>query len=365
MKDSNPKAGFTILELLVAVTLMVIITGAVSYVFATAKNVFVRADATIQVYQNIRNALDVMDRELSVAEKTHDMDFFIDSGAFLNKHFDAGEQHWGLGNRLDPPDSSYVYAMTIYGREYLGPSGEPSGAGYVSLLSHRCDIIYFQSLTMVAGKQRAALIIYKLDIANPTKPILKKHVLYKKIDLSTSSYTYVEEPSDGTGQDLCLYVTDFKIEYYYDDLFDIVPPDFLCVPASSKQVFCYIGAKRQGAIDASRVFTASSYDSDQTDKFSQITSRDRIYLYDGMPKGADGWDRSNDSDYIIDMIDRDGKITFVSGEPQLPTNISGVNFRVNFRASYLPEALRITLKVIDAKGIAHRTMTRIIKIKTR
>jgi hypothetical protein len=80
-----------------------------------------------------------------------------------------------------------------------------------------------------------------------------------------------------------------------------------------------------------------------------------------MPKGANGWDSSNDSDYVIDMIDKDGKITFESGDPQVPANISGVNFR----AGYLPAALRITLKIIDAKGIARRTLTRIIKIKTR
>lgn len=218
MKDSGLKEGFTILELLVAVTLMVIITGAVSYVFVTAKNIFVQADATIQVYQNARNAFDIMEREFSIAEKTHDMDFFIDSGVTANRHFDTGEQHWGLGNRLDPPDTTYVYAMTIYGREYPDPSGGAFGP-------HRCDIIYFHSLTMVAGKERAALIIYKLDITDPQKPILRKYVLYKKIDPSTSSYTYIEDPPDGTGQDLCLYVTDFKIEYYYDDPFGTVTPD--------------------------------------------------------------------------------------------------------------------------------------------
>jgi type II secretory pathway pseudopilin PulG len=354
MKNSNPAVGFTMLELMVAVTLMVILTGAVSYVFVTAKNVFVQADATIQVYQNAKSAFDVMERELSVAEKTHDMDFFIDSGATANKHFDPGEQHWGLGNRLDPPDTAYVYAMTIYGKEYSDPAG---GA----FRPRRGDIIYFKSLTMVAGKERAALITYRLDITDPRKPILKKYVLYKKIDLPTGSYTYLEEPSDGTGQDLCLYATDFKVEYYYDSPFDILSPDFLSVPVNTKQVFCYIGAKRQGTTDASRAFTASGFDSGQIDKFSQIGARDRVYLYDGMPKGPNGWDSSNDSDHVIDMIDKDGKITFESGEPQVPTNISGVNFR----AGYLPAALRITLKIIDAKGIARRTVTRIIKIKTR
>jgi prepilin-type N-terminal cleavage/methylation domain-containing protein len=351
MKNSNPKAGFTILELLVAVTLMVILTGAVSYVFVTAKNVFVQADATIQVYQNARNAFDMMERELSVAEKTHDMQFFTDSVPG-NKHFDPGEQLPGLGNRLDPPDDSYAYAMTIYGREYPDPGGAAFGP-------HRCDIIYFKSLTTVAGKERAALIIYKLDITSPGKPILKKYTLCKKIDASTSSYTYAEEPPDGTGQDLCLYVTDFKVEYYYDNPFDTRPPDFISVPVNTNQVFCYIGTRGQGTIKAG-VFTASGYDrGDQTDKFSQIAARDKIYLY--RRQETDIWDSSNDSDYVIDMIDTEGKITLVSGEPQVPTNISSVNFR----AGYLPAALRVTLKIIDAKGIARRTMTRIIRTRTR
>jgi prepilin-type N-terminal cleavage/methylation domain-containing protein len=354
MRNSRPVAGFTMLELLIAVTLMAILTSAVGYVFVTAKNLFVQADSTIQIYQNARNALDVMERELSVMEKTHDINFFIDSGVTANKHFDQGEQHWGLGNRLEPPDPSYAYAMTIYGNEYPDP-----GSAY---RPHRADIIYFKSLTMVGGKERSALIIYRLDTADPTKPILKKYVLYKKIDPTTSSYTYIEEPPDGTGQDICLYVSDFEVKYYYDSPLDSLPPDFVSIPVNTKQVFCYIGIMRQGTIDASGAFSASGYTGTRhIDLFAQIGARDRVYLYDGQPKGENGWSSTNDSDYLIDTIDKNGKITFVTAEPPIPKNITGVNFR----AAYLPGALKITLKVMDAKALQRRTITRIIKIKTR
>ncbi|MFH1422878.1 MAG: type II secretion system protein [Planctomycetota bacterium] len=356
----NRKAAFSLVELLVAVTLMVILTSSISYVFITAKNVFVQADSTIQVYQNARNAFDIMESELSVAEKTHDMLFFSDSPAAANKHYDAGvEEFFGIGEKLDPPDSAYAYAMTIYGGEYpdpINPAAKP----------RRCDSIYFKSTTMVAGKSRPAIIIYTLDKRhNQTKPILKKYILYRKETRTTDgrssySYTYSEEPPDGTGQDICLYVSEFKVEYYYDNPYDSTPPDFISVPKGSKKVFCYMGTRKQGSIDANGLFSVSDIDSGIFDKFSQLTARDRIYLFDGMPKSTIGWDNTKDTDYLIETIDNEGKTT-LSGESQMAaSNIASVNFR----AGYLPAALKITIKILDNKGLHPRTITKIIRLKT-
>jgi prepilin-type N-terminal cleavage/methylation domain-containing protein len=87
---SYRNTGVTLIELLVAIALMIILTGSISYVFITSRSVFSQSEATIQVYQNARNAFDIIEREVSIAVKTHDMDYFIDEASTANGHFDAG-----------------------------------------------------------------------------------------------------------------------------------------------------------------------------------------------------------------------------------------------------------------------------------
>jgi type II secretory pathway pseudopilin PulG len=338
--------GVTLVELLVAISLMIILTGSISYVFVTARNVFSRSEATIQVYQNARNAFDVMERELSIAVKTHDMDFFTDEAMTANGHYDSGETFNGL-NVNDPMQdtkSEYAYAMTIYGGEYPDPV-------YSGRQPHRSDMIYFKSLTTVGGKTRSALILYKIDTTEPRKPILKKYVLYRS-DLAGGGL--VQDPEDKSGQDLCLYVTDMKIEYYFDNVFDGNPPGFYEVPVGNNKVFCYMG---QGSSDATGTFTAMSFADPASDNFGQLTARDRIFLY-GPPAP---WGLENSTDYIIDSISTTGELTFSKMGMSVLPNTSGISFR----AGFLPSALRVTLKIIDTKGMQVRTIIRVITVQSK
>lgn len=347
--------GVTLIELLVAVGLMVILTSSISYVFVTARAVFSQSEATIQVYQNARNAFDVLERELSIAVKTHDMDFFTDDVSSANGHFDPGEEVFGLdvenpGQNPDDPSknsSDYAYAMTIYGREYPDPRNP-------SRRPHRSDMIYFKSLSTVGGKTRNALILYKLDTKDPRKPILKKYILYRS-DIAGKGLA--QDPPDGSGQDLCLYVTDMRIEYFFDNVLDTKPPGFFEVPTGQKKTFCYLGSGGQGNVDVNEVFSTTSFDDPFADNFGQLSARDRIFLY-GAPAP---WAQENSTDYIIDSIDTVGNLTFSRMGPRVPANTTGLSFR----AGYLPQALRFTLRIMDTRGLQVRTLTRVVRIQSK
>jgi type II secretory pathway pseudopilin PulG len=352
---SENSRGVTLIELLVAIGLMVMLTGSISFVFVTARDVFTKSEATIQVYQNARNAFDVIERELSIAVKTHDMEFFMDRPESANGHFETNEECFGL--KVDDPGSSsddhaknatdYVYAMTIYGRDYPDPKSP-------GRRPHRSDMIYFKSLTTVGGKTRSALILYKIDTSEPTKPILKKYVLYRSDIVGTG---LAQDPPDKSGQDLCIYVTDVKIEYYFDNVLDAKQPGFFEVEVGKQKTFCYLGTSGQGSTDANGVFTTTGFDDMFADNFGQLSARDKIFLY-GAPVP---WQKENSQDYVIDSITTTGDLTFSKTALGVPVSVSGINFR----SGYLPPALRFTLKIMDTKGMQVRTLTRIIKIQSR
>jgi type II secretory pathway pseudopilin PulG len=348
-------SGVTLIELLVAIALMIILTGSISYVFITSREVFSQSEATIQVYQNARNAFDIIEREVSIAVKTHDMDYFIDDATTANGHFDSGEQCFGL-NVNDPganptkPDKNpaeYAYAMTIYGGEYQDPR-------YPARM-HKSDMLYFKSLTTVGGKTRSALILYRIDRTEPRKPILKKYILYRSDITGTG---FAQDPPEGSGQDLCLYVTDMKIEYYYDYVLDSQPPRFYEVAANATKTFCYSGTSGQGSTDVNGVFSTSDFDDPVSDKFGQLSARDRIFLYGNPPLWRPA---ENCTDYIIDSMTTTGKLTFT--RTGIPVPVSASN--VSFRAGYLPPALRFTLKIMDTRGMQVRTIKRVVKIRSK
>ena len=61
------KRGFTIIELLVASVILVILMGSITAVFLAANRSWTQTEARLQIYQNAREALDRMSRELATA----------------------------------------------------------------------------------------------------------------------------------------------------------------------------------------------------------------------------------------------------------------------------------------------------------
>ena len=129
------------------------------------------------------------------------------------------------------------------------------------------------------------------------------------------------------------------------------------VVAGEKKVFCYMGSSGQGSTDATGIFSTMGFDEVGADNFRQLAARDRIFLF-GAPAP---WKPEDNTDYLIDSIATDGKLTFSRMGMPVPVSMTGINFR----AGYLPSAVRFTLKIMDTKGMQVRTITRVVRIQSR
>ncbi|MCK4519400.1 MAG: prepilin-type N-terminal cleavage/methylation domain-containing protein, partial [Candidatus Omnitrophica bacterium] len=64
------KKGFTLIEVLIASVILVIVMGSMTMVFIEANRAWTQTEAKLQVYQNAREALSRMTRELTCAYKS-------------------------------------------------------------------------------------------------------------------------------------------------------------------------------------------------------------------------------------------------------------------------------------------------------
>ncbi len=75
---ARPSSGFTIVELMVAMALMIILTGVIIFIFAKVRDVTLYTEAQAQVFGNARYAMDQIAQDISSMIKTIDMEPFQD-----------------------------------------------------------------------------------------------------------------------------------------------------------------------------------------------------------------------------------------------------------------------------------------------
>ena len=63
------KNAFTLMELLVAVTLMVILMGSIIFIFTQSQKTFSRSEQAVVMLQNVRSGFDVMERDLATVQR--------------------------------------------------------------------------------------------------------------------------------------------------------------------------------------------------------------------------------------------------------------------------------------------------------
>jgi prepilin-type N-terminal cleavage/methylation domain-containing protein len=80
--DISPRSGFTILEVLVASTVLVILLGIMLTVVDSARNMHRRSMATIKAFREGRQALDVVSTALSQATLNTYLDYVDSSGKY-------------------------------------------------------------------------------------------------------------------------------------------------------------------------------------------------------------------------------------------------------------------------------------------
>ncbi|RME85836.1 MAG: prepilin-type N-terminal cleavage/methylation domain-containing protein, partial [Planctomycetota bacterium] len=225
------KNGFTLVELMIAVALMVILTGSIVFVFTQAQRIYSNTNEAVKVYQQARAAMDTMERDFANVTKSMEMEFWgPDKQDPQTKLFDGhfnpqnGEANLMLAYQytysnpdlakyrnpasyriLDTGTCKFLFAPLIAKGEYTDNS--PWGGGLV----HSADAIYFKAETAIPNKgTRTALIKYGLSVDNTWKraPILMKWVVWLDQTGGTPKIQ-AEAP-----QALCYFVTDMKVEIY-------------------------------------------------------------------------------------------------------------------------------------------------------
>jgi prepilin-type N-terminal cleavage/methylation domain-containing protein len=370
--------GFTLVELLVAITLMVILTGSIVYIFASGQRIFRDSDRQVQIYQTIRMLVDSIEREFPIAVNTHNMEFFTDKSEPKNGQYEPAIDEIMPGQVVfsdlqselgGGPGTSYIASMAIHGEDYSDPKSDEL---------FRCDAIYYRAVTNVKGARRNALICYciETDVRDDEPPIQGSYgtelkcLKDKRYLPVLKRYIIYQDPKDPTAlkyinSDLCTYVLEFKVSYFFHNPDDSTEEaKFIELPAGTTKEFCYRGDGQVSELDGRVRMVYSKFTpapENAADKFSQIAPGDKILLYiDGT---TDDWTEQDNREYIIDAIHRStGIIDFRPGSSP-PISTDGMPIDVKFRAAYLPSCVIMSFKICDESRSIIRHLTRYFKIK--
>ena len=402
------RRGFTLIELLVAMALMTVLTGSVVFIFIQAQEMFVSMDAKVQVYQYARYAFDQMERDLANVVRSRTMEFYNDQPSLgLPGVFDPGEEVpiRGTANRDADPlqgDSIYNYAFTLR---------QPQS--YTDVLKgdlHYRDSIYFKTVTVVDGETSAALVEYAMVDHDRERPRLVKR-LWRVTGIDSSNPLAPRLQINGTPQalareqDLCLYCMDVRFEIFvrnrrrtdpgafYDALALIEPPDdrlgrqvFEATKnywrGNDKMIQCYydefhadtrlpsspspapdfgVFEKTPGNPKAEGLFrTKNNF------TFPMLGEGDKIFLrpVSGTSPKPQAytikafWRKDRSTPWDPSAPAADLRIEF-----EEPVQLgAGSTTEVRYAAGWVPPALRVTLKIKDAKSKEDRSVARVFKV---
>ena len=380
--------AFTLVELLVAISLMLILTGVIVFVFAKTRDVSLDAEANAVVYYNARQAMDQIGRDITRAIKTVDLEPFEDkedsATRMKNAHYDPSlnERVWPSARvpAMDISTMDYIYSMMLFQGSY----DEKVGA---DAIEHASDMVFLKTIASDYGKPREAFISYFLVDTDQKRPILKRR--FQWFDREKQEFN----PDPPREDDVCFFVTDFKIEFYYVDNRDYTgrprkPGIWLTPEAADKlgikdphpdpsvYTFNYHYDERAKidrlASGQGQLIVRPQEGFEVTFKtksdflFPALSPGDRIYIYQARPNKPPGqipW--VIDQDLTIAYIDVTTKRIFFEGRPTLePTQQANPPsiLDCNYRAPYLPPAIRITLRVRDHRADAIRTVQRVFRI---
>ncbi|MCZ6688029.1 MAG: prepilin-type N-terminal cleavage/methylation domain-containing protein [Planctomycetota bacterium] len=381
--DARPSSGFTIVELMVAMALMIILTGVIIFIFAKVRDVTLYTEAQAQVFANARYAMDQIAQDFSGMIKTIDMEPFQDledqNTRMRNSHADPYEDKFDpLGG---PHEERYDYSPTIREGYYT-----KTVRGHKII--HSADKIYFKTIATEKGRPVEGFVNYYLDEVDQERPILRRR--FQWFDRERKVFL----PDPARLDDVCYFVTDFKIEFYYVPYRGksnerqgagmwlspikahergIRDPD----PRAETFVFNYhfddrlragldLEASGRGKLNVNpRDGYRATFTTTSKFPFPQLVPGDRIFIYEQVPKKPPGqipW--IVDQELTIAEIGPSGVIYFVErvivkpeGNDTPPPVLS-----CNYRAGFLPSALRVTIQIKDHRAEAIRTISRVFRV---
>jgi hypothetical protein len=345
----------------------VILTGSVVFIFMHAQTIFAATDAKLQVHQYARHAFDQIERDLANVVPGADMEFFDDRpppGGRVGR-WDPGEE-LALGD-LSP--GTYEHAFTVrQPAEYLGTDG----------LRHRHDSLFFKTVTAAGGGTSAALVEYALEDQDRERPKLVRRV-WRITGVDASNPTRPHHQVERTAQDLCLYTTDARFELFLRDRRQEQTGQFHeagalglrnAWPLPDRMASTYYDERHDPAatLPDLGVWEGDLFRTQQAFTFPMLREGDRVAMWGGgLPTPRD---------YTIDSFRRpdgtplqpgdppaDLRIKFREPAPDRPASLpAGQPLLVSWDASWLPPAVRVTLRIKDAKSLQTRSVQRVFKL---
>ena len=390
------EGGFTLLELLVALTLAAIISLCISTVGNEAQKIYEVTTSKVEVYQKFRYALKDIKNQLEQIPPTASLEFFQDqSGKPARGYWEEGEElrDQNVGPNLEGgTPGKYDEGMTIFERKYIhAPPGLPES-------EHWNDSIYFKAPVEINGQIQIANIEYYLgdplklargesgkieaesEVFDNTNLVLMKVVRY--LDINKDNYRSTDVRVLKREIELCQNVTDLRIQYFYDNIFDTKPGGFLSPSeelagdlvksewrlredeGTFTKVFLYGGFKsgfrgvaRRGERNvANAQFRPVEFDATVSGiQFSQLSRGDTVYIW------TDGTSQfpTREGGYTVDRHTVNGRLIFSEAIPFSTWDSNPGALR--FRAGFVPPAFRVSVRVLNEKGKEPRSLSTVVR----
>jgi len=421
------RAGFTLIELLVAVALAMMLSGSIAFVAMQTQRIYRESVAKVELYSRIRFAFSRMENELSRMVRTSDLEFFRDQRNIDtkdNRHWDPGEEVRALVNTAGGfgGDTYYNEGPEIVERYYTRtwPGKPPT--------KHAAFSIYFRAPTYISDRLVLANVEYRLvraedlvklppdngqvpytrtqlpdvvKVDGSTQLSLIRIVRYLKPGMDIVTNAMWTRLIRSHISELCSNVLEFKVEYYarnpyrgrgvfraragwftpQEDFKDPVEP--LAKPFRVTQAegdvfvkeFVYGSSRQRPSFGRPRLrgiirkaikidpmnprgLTRPAEFQVQRLLFTELNVGDTIYLW----RNSSG-DYFNGGEFTIKNIVRNGMLRFF--EPIDTSSWKGDKTGIQFKAGYLPSALRLTLVLTDRKGKNPYKLTRVVRITTK
>jgi len=262
--DNNPclqrgqesRAGFTLIELMVALALSAILSIMIMMISTGAQETYSATLRKVEVYNRFRLALNTLTEDLAAWIPTQEMEFYTDGkggAGRRNFHFEAGEQIPDTTDRYGPGVANggtpgYDEYAHIVQQHYRSNEIEQYNRGDPSYKRHDAYQVYFRTMTYIEGQNREANIEYML--VDPGRPraewkngvpppprifgdnageesgrdkirdlALYKIVRFIRIDEDLITKAQVEHQVERRVVEVATNVTDFRVEYMSENPF--------------------------------------------------------------------------------------------------------------------------------------------------
>jgi prepilin-type N-terminal cleavage/methylation domain-containing protein len=435
------RAGFTLVELMVALALAAVISIAIMVISSQAQQTYNTMVRKVDVYNKFRYAILSIERDFQSWISTSNLEFFMDgrgAGSRRNENWDPGEEV------PDPPGKYMVVDGGQKGYEEFAYILERHYVGYEDKMNterkiHDAYQAYFRTRTFIDGRVREANVEYML--VDPTTvegqgaedrqkvPLPPTEVkfddmqglsLYKIIRYHDFQYSELAKqslnfPIVKKVVEVCTNITDFRIEYTADNRYDPkvtsgfkTPKEDFDAPVEKavrpqpvteamvagipgyRKTFGYGTFRIPNNFPRASAFRAVfgdrlpradhrpvqfGWERNPDICFAELTPGDKIFIFTEASRGGGMGTGgvAGISSYLIQFPVGNYTVkTNVAGKLQFIEDIDSTTWQremipgIYYKAPFIPQAIRITMRVIDETDSADRqakTLQRVVWIR--